>query len=81
MYKQYYNNLKGFSQQRKILMKFSPYRSEKFRNAVHYVATSLISKNNKFLSETTNKFFTIIAIPFGIALYILILFKNNNLCT
>jgi glycosyltransferase involved in cell wall biosynthesis len=70
MLNQYRKNPKGFAFYRKELMKlpFSSYIF-KFKQAIHYVSSSFISKNKSFLFETPNKFLTILAIPFGFALY------------
>lgn len=67
--KQYFNNPRGFLHERKIRMKYSFTFKEKFTNAVHYVSTSIILRKKNFISDSTNKFLTILAIPFGIALY------------
>jgi len=79
MLKQYRKNPKGFAFYRKELMKL-PFASTffKFRQAVHYVSSSLISKNNKFLSETPEKLLTLLALPLGLLLYLFIMLKTKN---
>jgi len=67
--KQYFNNPQGFLYERKVRMKYSFTLKERFTNAIHYVSTSLILRKKNFISESSNKFLTILAIPFGIALY------------
>ncbi|MBD5228357.1 MAG: glycosyltransferase family 2 protein [Bacteroidales bacterium] len=69
MYKQYWNNPKGFSFFRKTEMVYAPTLKRKFISCVHYVASSIISKDRNFLKESPKKFLTALAIPFGIAWY------------
>lgn len=76
MFKQYYKNPKGFAFMRKIHMKYDKGFLNKFKTCIHYVSSSIISRNKRFIQESHKKFLTILAIPFGFALYILI--KHNN---
>ena len=73
MFNQYRKNPKGFAFYRKELMKL-PFASLsfKFRQAIHYVSSSLLINNKKFLKETPRKGLTILAIPLGILLYLYI---------
>ena len=76
MLKQYLKNPKGFAFWRKEAMKL-PYGSMfyKFRQAVHYVSSSFISRNPAFIKESPCKLLTILAIPWGMLLYAYILWK------
>ena len=67
MFNQYRKNPSGFAFYRKELMKL-PFVSMSFtfRQAIHYVSSSLISKNRQFLQETPRKGLTLMAVPFGI---------------
>lgn len=80
MFNQYSKNPNGFAFYRKELMKL-PFASKsfKFRQAIHYVSSSLYIKNWKFLSETPSKSLTFLAIPFGFLLYFFIKQKNGQL--
>lgn len=78
MYKQYLNNPRGFAFLRKVHMKYNKTLKRKFITCIHYVSSSIICKNKKFLKESPKKFMTIMAIPFGIAIYIVIIFKCRN---
>jgi glycosyltransferase involved in cell wall biosynthesis len=82
MLNQYRRNPKGFAFYRKELMKL-PFGSFlfKFKQAIHYVASSFISKNSMFLFETPNKILTILATPFGLALYGYIMANTRELKT
>jgi hypothetical protein len=85
MLRQYRKNPKGFAfiriddmlNQRSTL-KF------KFKSCIHYVSSSLISKNKNFLKETPCKFLTILAMPLGVIFYAYVIFNtrdNKNLPT
>lgn len=78
MLKQYRTNPKGFAFYRKELMKL-PFASRlfKYRQAIHYVSSSFICKNKKFISESPCKALTILAIPFGAILHYYIVKKTN----
>lgn len=70
--KQYKRNPRGFSFFRKVAMKYAPTVKEKLRECTHYVSSNLMVKNYKFLLESPCKFFTFIAVPFGVVLYLYI---------
>ena len=76
MFRQYYKNPRGFSFMRKVHMIYDKKFINKFKNCIHYVSSSFISKNKEFISESPNKLMTIFSIPFGASLYLLI--KHNN---
>lgn len=79
MLKQYRRNPQGFSFYRKELMKLPFARfGYKFRQAIHYVSSSFLSKNATFLQETPNKLLTVLALPFGYLLYAYILSKTKG---
>ena len=80
MINQYKNNPKGFAFYRKELMQL-PFAgmSFKFRQAIHYVSSSFLSNNKRFLHETPNKALTMLAIPFGLLLYLFIQQKQGLL--
>lgn len=79
MFNQYRENPKGFAFYRKELMKL-PFASTsfKFRQAIHYVSSSLISRNGGFLHETPCKTLTLLAMPLGILLYCYVLGKTET---
>jgi len=80
MFNQYRKNPIGFAFYRKELMKL-PFAglTFKFRQAIHYVSSSFISKNWKFLNDTPLKGLTFLAIPFGFLLYLYIQQKQGLL--
>lgn len=83
MYRQYFRNPRGFAFIRKESMKHHPSYKRRFVEAIHYISSSIISRNSKFISESPCKFLTIFAVPFGIALYLYLLFryKRNEFMT
>lgn len=79
MFKQYRRNPKGWCFYRVENLKLSKGNLKyKFTQCIHYISSSIIAKNKKFLSESPSKVLTIIAIPFGIALYVYILIKTKD---
>ncbi|MGL4673150.1 MAG: glycosyltransferase family 2 protein [Cetobacterium sp.] len=70
MFRQYKNNPKGFAFYRIENMKNKrgdlKYR---FKESIHYVASSLISKNTNFFKETPCKMLCVLALPFGYIFY------------
>lgn len=83
MYRQYFHNPRGFAFIRKESMKHHPSRKRKFIETVYYVSSSIICRNFRFISESPCKFMTISAIPFGVVLYLYLLFqfKRNKIMT
>jgi glycosyltransferase involved in cell wall biosynthesis len=80
MLKQYRRNPQGFAFFRRELMKL-PFASLsfKYKQAIHYVSSCLISRNRRFMRETPNKTLTILAAPIGVMLYWYILQKTKIL--
>lgn len=69
MFRLYWNNPRGWSFYRKFEMTHSDSLKRKFKVCIHYVSSSIISKNKRFISESPCKLLTILAIPFGCLLY------------
>lgn len=78
MYKQYLNNPKGFAFLRKTEMLCTGSKKRCFIECIHYVSSSIISKNKYFIKESPKKFLTMCAIPFGIALTLHIKIKSKS---
>lgn len=77
MMKQYINNPKGFAFWRKVCMQYPESEKRIFKDCVHYVSSSILSKNVHFIGESPRKIKTILAIPGGIALTIIIKLKTR----
>lgn len=69
MYKQYWNNPKGFAFYRKTEMLCTKSLKRRFIVCAHYVSSSIIAKNKSFIKESPLKLLTIIAMPLGYLLY------------
>ena len=69
MYKQYWNNPKGWSFYRRNEMLYTKGLKRKMMVCVYYVSSSIISKNKRFIAESPCKFATICSIPIGVMLY------------
>ena len=65
MLKQYLKNPKGFAFWRKICMQYPESSKRVFVDCIHYVSSSIISKNTNYIAESPKKIMTILAIPFG----------------
>lgn len=81
IYYQYMNSPNSFAHMRKYMLGL---KNTSFlfrmRHAIHYVSSSIIGRNFKFVTESPRKFETIIAIPFGIILTIYIKYKTQKKC-
>lgn len=77
MMKQYINNPKGFAFWRKVCMQYPESKKRVFKDCVHYVSSSILSRNVHFIGESPRKIKTILAIPGGIALTIVIKLKTR----
>ncbi len=70
MYRQYWNNPKGWVFFRKYEMVNALGLKRRFIECVHYVSSSIICNNKHFISESPKKMLTVLAIPAGILLYL-----------
>lgn len=69
MYAQYWKNPKGFSFFRKTEMVCAPALKRRFVSCIHYVASSIIARDKRFLIESPQKIMTLLATPLGILWY------------
>lgn len=69
MINQYYNSPKSFAEIRKLYLSF-PNTSLKFRlrHTIHFVSSSILSKNKSFYKEIDDKKILLLALPFGFIL-------------
>lgn len=79
MFRQYMKNPQGFAFIRKSSMQLAPTAKRRFMEAIHYVSSSLILRNKRFLQESPKKLLTLCAVPFGIALYLFIRYKTKDI--
>ena len=78
MLKQYLKNPRGFAFWRKVCMKYPESKKRVFVDCIHYVSSSLLSKNFNFIKESPLKLKTFLAIPFGILLTLYIVLKAKK---
>jgi glycosyltransferase involved in cell wall biosynthesis len=70
--RQYKRNPRSFSEYRKIYVKMSNKPVFRFKQYIHYVATSLIAKDKEFIKKSTNRIIVTIALLPGVLLYLYI---------
>lgn len=70
MYRQYWRNPKGFSFFRKTEMVCAPTLKRRFISCIHYVASSIIARNGRFICESPKKIMTVFAMPAGALWYL-----------
>ena len=77
--RQYRNSPQSFAQTRKLYLSF-PGAGWKFRlrHSIHYVSSSILSRNKHFLKESPAKGLTLAALLPGLALTLYILFKTRR---
>lgn len=78
MFQQYRRNPKGFAHERNVLMSIFPDIRDRFRYAIHYVSSSIFSKNKRFIAEASNKTLVVMAVPFGILLNLYVRYKTRR---
>lgn len=78
MYRQYARNPKGFAFWRKEQMKHSINIKQKFKACIHYVSSSLIAKNKHFVKESPEKLLTVLSIPIGYILKVIVMKKSKS---
>lgn len=70
VFNDYKQNPKSFAFYRIAKMRFALNYKDRFKNAIHYISSSIMAKNSSFLKESPCKITTLLAIPFGIILYL-----------
>lgn len=77
MWKQYYNNPKGFAFLRKFYMQHNNSLKRDIMDCIHYVSSSLLANNPNFIKESPKKLLTILCIPFGYLFKFLVIRKGK----
>lgn len=69
IFRQYLNSPRSFAQLRKVIME-NPNTSLPYlvKTTIHYVSSSILSRNRHFVKESPRKLLTILAVPFGLLL-------------
>lgn len=79
IFRQYINSPKSFAKMR--LMEMSLRHNtlfDRFRSAVHYISSCIISRDRHWLTNSNDKLLTVLACPLGLFLYYYILFKTHH---
>lgn len=79
MFRQYMKNPRGFAYFRKVMMTYPPSGKRLVMDTIHYVSSSIISKNKRFLPESPRKLLTVLCIPAGCMLSLYIRYKAKNI--
>lgn len=78
MYKQYIRNPRGFAFWRKVCMQFPESRKRIVIDCIHYCSSCQIGHIKHFVKDSPKPLLTIICIPMGFALTMLIKMKANS---
>ena len=79
MLRQYRSSPRSFAETRKLYLSFPDTSlTFRFRHCIHYVSSSIMAKNGRFLQESPVKLLTLLALPFGAALCSYICFKTRR---
>lgn len=79
IFRQYVNSPRSFAKMRVLEMTLSHNTwKDRFRSAIHYVSSCLISKNGGWLKRSPKKMMTIVAAPLGVLLYGYICYKTRK---
>ena len=79
MFRQYIRNPQGFAFIRKQSMVLAPTAKRRFIEAVHYVSSSIMLRNRRFIQESPCTMLVISAIPLGVLWYGYIRWKTRNI--
>lgn len=78
MYKQYWNNPRGWVFSRKIEMQYTKSFLRKVFVCAHYVSSCIKIRNKNFLSESPCKVLTLFSVPLGVLMFLYIRYKVKN---
>lgn len=78
MYRQYWNNPKGWSFYRRAEMQYTRGLKRKVMVCTHYVSSSIMAGNKRFIAESPCKLMTLCSIPLGVVLYFYIRHKVKS---
>ena len=78
MWKQRFNNPKGFAFFKKIRMQYPTTKIGLFKDTIHYISSCIIGKNRGIISNSPQKLLTVLLFPFGILLSVYTRFKAKR---
>lgn len=68
MWKEYLRSPKGFAAWRRVCMQYPESKKRLIVDCMHYVSSSLIAGNKRFIQESPRKVLTVLMVPAGLAL-------------
>lgn len=77
MWRQYLKNPKGWMFWRKVQMQYPESTKRLIINCVHYVSSSILAKNPRYVAESPQKLLTILCTPAGAALACMVRSRNK----
>ncbi len=78
MWKEYVRSPRGFAFWRKVCMQYPESPKRKLVDCVHYVSSSILAKDRKFISQSPCKLLTLLSVPLGALLTVYIKKKARN---
>ena len=79
IFRQYYNSPRSFAQIRRLHLSFeNAGLAFRFRQCVHYVSSSILAGDKAFIKTSPAKLLTVLAIPFGLLLSIVVRYKATR---
>ena len=79
MFRKYNLNPQAFAFNRNVSMQLAPTTERRYIEAIHYISSSMILKNKRFIHETPCKALTVLALFPGLLWYGYIRFKTRGL--
>ena len=76
MWREYLRSPRGFAAWRKVCMQYPESKKRLLVDCMHYVSSSLIAGNRRFIQESPRKALTVLMVPAGILLAFVIRKKN-----
>ena len=77
MWKEYLRNPKGFAFWRKVCMQYPESTKRTVIDCIHYVSSSILAKNSRYIAESPKKMLTVLCTPAGAALSVVVRLKNR----
>ena len=68
MWKEYLRSPRGFAAWRKVCMQYPESRKRLIVDCMHYVSSSLIAGNRRFIQESPRKLLTVLMVPAGLVI-------------
>lgn len=79
IFRQYYNSPRSFAQIRRLHLSFeNAGLAFRFKQCIHYVSSSILAGDKAFLKTSPAKLLTVLAIPFGFLLSIVVRYKATR---